>query len=571
MSKKEVINSAVRVIKAHGFKLDGNLDKQIASLENPQYRVSVVGEFQVGKSTLINRVFLGEKSLLSEGRGSCTTAVATDVEYGDSPSLDVYDWSDNHQTAETLVKTIPNPTENDVNDATVSSAIETRGELAKKRSRIVLKVPNESLRGFTVVDTPGLDDPNEELLLNTTWRIIPNSDVALLVVPARQLGDRVLSLLHKELIGKLCISRLMVLVSYKPSADFDADQRKEILDIIKAQLVNIGRENIAVEMYCFDPAVEDIMSDVSEIRMTIRQFLSDNALPGREEKIVNLLKDEVEKDIVEISAKLATLGKSEAERKALNKKVDDEILRFKEKAELAFNNFQSAVRSLSTKTELQIKEAVDVVFDNVISELEEKESVSAMKTYLDGMEIKLKSRFQDKVSSIAFMFKDNLDKLVAEYGESMSSCTVQWNQFISDEFKIEKPFVAKIPTLAFHALEVVLYNFALPLGWITAIVAKLMVGNIVSPAEWIAKKLVLSSVKKNLDDAKPDVSNQIMQEFDKNIQQVFIDVKKGMESSNKAQVEAIRSALASNSNESEDRQLLESAKADLESVLATLN
>ena len=98
-----------------------------------------------------------------------------------------------------------------------------------------------------------------------------------------------------------------------------------------------------------------------------------------------------------------------------------------------------------------------------------------------------------------------------------------------------------------------------------------MVGNIVSPAEWIAKKLVLSSVKKNLDDAKPDVSNQIMQEFDKNIQQVFIDVKKGMESSNKAQVEAIRSALASNSNESEDRQLLESAKADLESVLATLN
>lgn len=61
MSKKEVINSAVRVIKAHGFKLDGNLDKQIASLENPQYRVSVVGEYQVGKSTLINRVFFGRE------------------------------------------------------------------------------------------------------------------------------------------------------------------------------------------------------------------------------------------------------------------------------------------------------------------------------------------------------------------------------------------------------------------------------------------------------------------------------------------------------------------------------
>ena len=209
MSKQEAIRNAARVVKAHGLAIPADLEKQIAGLENPQYRVAVVGEYQVGKSTLINRVFLGDKPLLSEGRGLCTTAVATDIEYASSPILEVYDWTDTSRTGETLAKTVPNPTEDDVNDATVSSAMETRAELAKKRARVAVKVPNEALRSFTVVDTPGLDDPNQELLLDTTWRIIPNSDVALLVVPARMLGERSLALLRKDIMGTHGISRFL--------------------------------------------------------------------------------------------------------------------------------------------------------------------------------------------------------------------------------------------------------------------------------------------------------------------------------------------------------------------------
>ena len=218
MSKQEAIRNAARAVKAHGLTLPVDLEKQIAGLENPQYRVAVVGEYQVGKSTLINRVFLGDKPLLSEGRGLCTTAVATDIEYASSPILEVYDWTDTSRTGEALAKTIPNPTEDDVNDATVSCAMETRAELAKKRARVAVKVPNEALRGFTVVDTPGLDDPNQELLLDTTWRIIPTADVALLVVRGdKTLGDRERGLLRKEIMGRNGISRLMVLASFNQS------------------------------------------------------------------------------------------------------------------------------------------------------------------------------------------------------------------------------------------------------------------------------------------------------------------------------------------------------------------
>ena len=570
MSKQEAIRNAARAVKAHGLAIPADLEKQIAGLENPQYRVAVVGEYQVGKSTLINRVFLGDKPLLSEGRGLCTTAVATDIEYASSPILEVYDWTDISRTGETLANTIPNPTEDDVNDATVSSAMETRAELAKKRARVAVKVPNEALRGFTVVDTPGLDDPNQELLLDTTWRIIPNSDVALLVVPARMLGERSLALLRKDIMGTHGISRLMVLVSCKPSDGLDAEQRQDVLDNIKAQLANIGRDNIPVEMYCFDSSVGDIMSDVAEIRLSIRQFLADNALPGREEKVAYLIRMVLEKDLVEIAAKLAMVGKSDAERAALATKVESEVARFKEKAERAFERFQNEVRALNEDIKHDVDRAVDVVFDNFYAELCEKESLDAMKKALERASTTLKSDLQDKISVVGLKLKSEIELFVNRYSKDMEECLHGWNVFISDEFEIKKPVTAKIPTIAFTAIEVALLNFILPFGWITAIIAKMLFGDAFSPAKWVAKKEVLREAKKALEEAKPDVRVQIVGEVDTCIQKVFSDVKAAMEASNKAQVEAIRSALVVSPVETAGRAALESARADLESALAAL-
>ncbi len=569
MSKQEAIRNAARAVKAHGLTLPADLEKQISGLENPQYRVAVVGEYQVGKSALINRVFLGDKPLLTEGRGLCTTAVATDNEYGSDYKLDIFDWTDAARTAETLVKTVPNPTEDDVNAATVSSAMDTRAELARKRSRVCIQAPNDALQGFTVIDTPGLDDPNQELLLDTTWRIIPGADLALLVVPARQLGDRAMNLLRKEIMGTNGISRLMVLVSCKPSDGFDAEQRKDVLDTIKAQLASIGRENIPVEMYCFDPAVEDIMSDVSEIRLAVRSFLSENAMPGREEKVANLIRMEIEKDLVEVAAKLKTIGTSEADRAALAAKVEAEEARFKEKAELAFDRFQDAVNALNDDTMRDVDMAVEAVFDKFYLELAEKNDVDVMKRVLDKAPTTLKSDLKDKVSIIALNLKSEINRLIDRYGKDLEEGRKSWNVFVSNEFQI-KPVAAKVPTLVFTTLEVIFIDFVLPGGFIVAIIAKLLLGEAFSPVKWLMKKEILREVKNALEEAKPDVRTQIMQQVDVAIQKTFTDVKASMEASNRVQVEAIRSVLSSEPAVSGDRAVLESAKADLETALASL-
>ena len=583
MSKQEAIRNAASAVKAHGLTLPADLEKQIAGLENPQYRVAVVGEYQVGKSALINRVFLGDKPILSEGHGLCNTAVATDIEWGSEAKMEVYDWADKQREAEKLLETVPNPTEDDVEDATVATAEATRAELAKKRSRVRIQVPNEALRGFTVIDTPGLDDPEEELLLNTTWRVIPSADVALLVVDCRKLPEstadkpiqgrvpgRVMDLLKKKIMGESGIARLMVLVSCKPSDGFHAKQRADVLTAIKSQLASIGRNNIPVEMYCFDPAVEDIMSDVAEIRLTIHNFLTENALPGREEKIVNLLRVEIEKDLVEVAAKLKTAGASEAERAALAAKVEAEVESFKDKAERSFERFQDAVKALNDDTMHDIDLAVEAVFDKFYAELAAQDDFNAMKRILDNAQTNLKSDLQDKISIIGLKLKSEISRLIDRYGNDMEVGREHWNLFVSDEFQIKKPLVAKVPKIVLDALEVILMNIVLPFGWITAIIAKIVSAPVFSPVNFLAKQVILHDVKKAFEESKPEVRTQIMQQVDKAIQKIFADVKAAMESSNKAQVEAIRAALAAEPTGSGDRAALESAKADLESALATL-
>ena len=570
-TKQDAIRNAARTVKAHGFTLPADLDKEIANLESPQYRVAVVGEFQVGKSTLVNKVFYGDKPLLSKGHGRPTTAVATDSEYGPDEKLEVFDWANPERTAETLVKTVPNPTEDDVKDATVATATETRAELAKKRARVRIQVPNEALKGFTVIDTPGLDDPNPELLDNTTWRIIPNADVALLVVEGdRMLGDRQMNLLRKEIMGRNGISRLMVLASYKPRSNLSTDQRKEILETIKSQLAAIGRDNIPVEMYCFDSAIEDILNSSDRILLKLSSFLEQNALPGREERVSNLLRAELEKDLVEIAAKLTASGKSDAERAALAAKVEAEVATFKEKAEEAFDRFQNEVKALNANTKCDVDLAVAAVFDKFYAELAEKETVDAMKKVLAKAETTLKSDLQDKISIIGLKLKSDINALIARYCKDMENAGQGWSVFLEGELNIKTGMVAKIPVIVWDGLEIILKNLILPGGWIIAVIVHLLTGQSFAPAKWLVKKEILREVKKALEDAKPDTSTQIMQQVDAGITQTFNDVKAAMEASNKAQVKAIRSVLATEPAGAGDRAALESAKADLEAALATL-
>ncbi len=567
MSKKDAIKNAISVAKAYGYEMPDEVAKSVADFENPTYRVAVVGKYQVGKSTLINHAFLGDKPLLSEGHGLCNTAVATDNEYGEASKLEVYEWSDDG--SEKLAASKNNPTAEEVMAATVSSSMETRADLAKKVSRVRLVTPNESLRGYAIIDTPGLDDPNKELLLNTTYRIIPGSDVALLVVTPRQLDQIEEELLRNDLIGH-GVSRLMILVSYNPDdIHLSRQKREEVIGVIKDQLAKIGRADIPVEMYCFDSSIADIISDVSELRLTIRSFLNDNAHPGREERVAFTVKQALENIELGLAAKLKTAGASAEAKAALKKKIEKEVEEFKAQCEKAFGKLKVGMDEIMDNATGAVDVAVHGAFVDFYLKLQLANTVDDMKVILGKADTILRCELSSRINQIGVNVKNDVNGILNRYAYDFCDIQAKWNLFLAEDFGVKRPSIAKIPTIVFDVINVVALNILLPFGWITAIIAHLLGKQFLNPTTWGVKKLILEQVKNGLDDSEGEVRQQIMNQIRGNISDAFSQIKEYIENANHAQVKTMRDAI-DNDAASSDRASLESAKADISAAIQSL-
>lgn len=355
-----------------------------------------------------------------------------------------------------------------------------------------------------------------------------------------------------------------MLVSYRPNQDFDADQRREILDTIKAQLAGIGRGNIQVEMYCFDPTIEDIMCNASEIRCLIRSFLDKNALPGREEKVTNLIRTELEKAQVEVAAKIKASGASAEEKARLNAKLEDEVKQFKEKCDCVFFKLNDESQRLCDEVECDIDSAVNDCFNAYYLEVEKCGAIYEMKSVLDRAEVTLKSNLSQRVSGIGIMVQTKLETSLKKYTQDISGIYNDWNQFLSDEFAVKRPFLTKIPNFVWNITNVVVAM--LHKKFVIIIVTQL----IKEIAEWTAKRSILKSVRSCLDEAKGDVHRRIADMIRTNVENSLAQIKCTIEASNMKQVEAIRAGMGTMAESVAAKAKFEAAKADIESVLAVL-
>jgi GTP-binding protein EngB required for normal cell division len=148
--------------------------KKEADRYTEPYRLAVVGDFKVGKSSLINAL-LAHKNLVAEGVVPTTGAV-TELWYSDSPSGRVL----NNQ-GEILY-------EGDLE--TAASYADQRTQKGKESSgrgiRVILMKPAEVLRNLTIIDTPGLGAnlTDDKVTLDS----LHLADAAILVLGAGKLG-----------------------------------------------------------------------------------------------------------------------------------------------------------------------------------------------------------------------------------------------------------------------------------------------------------------------------------------------------------------------------------------------
>lgn len=521
MSKKDVVDNGIKIAEKYGFAIPSALSKEVDAFDNPQYRIAVTGKFQVGKSTLINKVFLSDNPILIEGEGLCTTSVNTELEYAPVRSLEVFRWADGDKLSEVSFKKIENPTSEDLKSATVGN---DRVALAQSVSKVKLSDPNESLKNYTIIDTPGIDDPDPEILQNTTFRIIPGSDLALVVVEPRQLDQTELNLIRTSMIRQ-GISKLMILVSYKPEISMNESQRKAIVETIKAQLASCGKGDIPVEMYCFNDSVADILCTPEAINAKISSFLAANAAAGREERVAAHVKAFLNDCLIDISARIKAAAISQEEKAQLQKRFEAKKVEIEDKCQLLITQFNAEICGLKKGCQEKVNLVVTNTFDNFVSSLEDAKEFDEIKKILAHADSTLKWQLAEGISQIAGDIEAKVRQIFENRLNEFKNIGSSWDVFVQDEFHVDGGFVTKIPNLVWEILNIISLDVLLPGGVILAALGRLLQRILPILKEVtlqnLVKAILLAKIKNTLDKATPETVQNINDQICANLDEVM--------------------------------------------------
>ena len=465
--QKENLKAVAGEMSKLGMEIPRDVELAIEELENPVYKVAVVGKFQTGKSHLINEAFLNQSLLLKEGNGLCTTAVSAEIAFGSVPRL-VVDYKDDAPT-----KIVENPGPEDIQSVTGADEESERVELAANVKNVRLEWPCESLKHFTLFDTAGIDDPNRELLRATTYRTIPESDAAVMVVSASALSSIELNFLRHNVFS--CgLGRVMVFVSYRPEIDSLSEEgRDKILTTIRGQLAEIGRNDIPVYMVCYDPEINgDIINTPEDIRKTLGGFAESASGMNRVSKIAMSLKKIISDRIRALEFKMSICDKDEAELKVVRSELTrlaDELRSAREELRAGLDVALCSIRDDET---LRFRTACSAIGKRYYEAFGACDGLGeAQKHFEKANEIlvpQLESEFVLGFESMRHKVLDELVKRSSRIAELCSRCNFAGGE-MGGELEIDggmfKSWNSKLVTLGDYLLTIFLLPGGLFMGW----------------------------------------------------------------------------------------------------------
>ena len=567
MSSDKILN-AVEAIKKTGYALPENLQIEISNLENPKYRVAVVGKFQAGKSTLINHVFLHDKPILLEGSGLCTTSVTTEIGYGPSYRLEVYHWEDSLKVKDTLAQAIDNPSQGELKSVTVG---EDRAALADTVSVAKLFAPVESLKKFTVLDTPGIDDPDPSILQSTTYRVIPGSDLAILVTDARQLDQVELDLLRKDLIHD-GIARIMVLISYRPDDGKTAETRENIVKTIQAQLADIGKENIPVAMYCFNASLDDILSSVDEISLAVNSFLVNNAQAGREEHVEAHLCSFLNNCLVELAAKTKAADQSAEEKDLFARKAREQQRIAQEKCDNLMRVLRGDFEIIKQNARPFVEKKISSVFVEFTKKLDAAENFPATQKILKNADAALKLELSDAVNECVVKVEQDVRMVLEDKANEIRNIVLAWNEFLQSELDIGDGFLTKIPNLAIEIANIIVLDYLLPAGWVVAIIGRLIQSKISLIKDigfgTLLKAIMISQAKKAIEEAQGKTVQDVCEHIDESLNNALQRIRQAISEQYEGQFKTVVDSFEA--TQPEDKKTIEEKMNAIKNILESL-
>ena len=565
LSSTSAITSLTEVfdfLKKMEHPVDGTpFAQNLAKLKHPIYRIAFVGRFQVGKSTLINRTFIKDATLLTSGEGLPTTAVATELKYGEAPLMEVFTWNTAAEgipaanKLEVSSKVIERPTAADLARETANEDPTARTELSRMLARVVLEWPNESLKRYTLLDTPGIDDPDEVLLSNTTYRLLPECDLAVLLVPAAQLSKTEIDFLRQKLFDQ-GFTRLLVLVSHHADTQpRSAVVLTRILAAIRSQLDSIGRSKVPVQMFCYDESVEgDILKTPEQIEAAIVRFADEQAGQARIEKAVNQALGELHQASNNLQADIGASGKSVEERAAMLANARAEIKTLTRRYDQISSSLSSSLRAAGDTYIADIDQGVKNVNKEFANEfkfqgLSSGEAYDAASQHIRGAEQFLQPRIKTAFAQAGNNFESALKIAIEKFTTEValaSDLAVPPSLSLGDQGFLMRA-LTRLPGYVVMIGDYAVLNGPLPGGAIIGVGLRLLLGKMmeksqIMPADLLRKWMVEKS-KSEISDALAVVQDHATTLVKTNLQQVETQIKSGFNDLMAAEIKPLERVL----------------------------
>lgn len=591
MNITDIIDKNIGIARQCAPDQVADLEVLKAKVLNTQMKVTVLGDFKAGKSTILNRLFLKEP-LLPVDYGECT-AVPTQIANGPR-RLQL--WKRDHATgAESLVQEMDS-----FDDSTLAAMItavdeSARAEKAEKYSRAVLTLPDILPDNICLVDTPGLNSTNRGIIVGTMAEA-QDADLLLYVVRGKTLARREI-----DLLASMCgmqLKKLPVFVVVTHDGTQAPAQLENICGEIRASLAAIGitascapfdirssSSSVSVDVASapvepgasagFDSWFDDEPAPEAQpatpapeqggdLGTTLSSFFSAHVVQGRTAKILRELRPVTEQIRMKAQTKLKLSHANAEQVAALQNQLRKMRFEYNRKAEIMMEDIRAK------QILFQRKLAAEV--DNLIRA--KKTALQPLKGIQDVVsELKAwNEHMPTELGNIVEMLKMDLARGIREtihqFGHDLE---VGFNTAARESVEFDAGFLSKLPSWAVLIGDYALTQFLSPLPFIIDIPLRYIFSDLpILPANLLAG-VAKRIAEQNLDEAasklKASLTTSLSAEMSRmsddlrsrlSASATFADAEQELENAEKNQISA------------EDEQKLKGLLQELDTINDTL-
>lgn len=493
------------------------LQAEARSIGNRPYRVAVVGAFKNGKSTLLNAAFLGQDLLFADTMEA--TCVATELSWGQKPAMKIFPYLETVQstfdgdssihlrTGEEAPVEVPAPTPKDIRVETSADTPADREFKARRISKVSVELPCPSLRGITVVDSPGIDSTSGAVL-DAALRIIPSCDSVLFVTKGGQLSRAEEEFLQSGVLDQGIARAMVVINHFDNQTPLSTEGRREHIAALRARLRELGRGHLQVTMVDAKSWLNATVnqqpspSDAIEFSAQLKDFINKDLAKARLEKSMELTKREIRSAMLDLAAVTQLREKTEAERAQiaanLAVKTQDAASRLdniRQDFEFEFtdhlNQFRNTLRTGITSTVQQAKVPLRAAPD--LSSLADQ--LSSMQTTIRPL---IEARYIDATRSLKRDLQSSNERFTREVRAAIKTLDADTLRNIGDDLSLPP-----IPAPVIVVLDYLLVIVASPLPMVADIILRMLADRFpeirkIMPTG-LAKSLAQGWIEKQLD------------------------------------------------------------------------